>query len=102
MARQRATTVWVVMHYEIFHGEVVDSVDFHVSSSLKAAEQYMKSVHVMPYSWWQVHPYTVDHDVQRDDWEGEEVHYYSHTGRPLKSAPVRRAIGALRRAQQRA
>jgi hypothetical protein len=100
MAQKRGTRVWVVMRYEIFHGEVVDSVEFHVASSLKAAERYMKQVHVAPYSWWQVHPYVVDHDLKRDGWEGEDVYYYSHTGRPLKAVPTRRAISAFQRAQQ--
>jgi hypothetical protein len=100
MARKRRTTVWVVMHYEIFHGERVDSVQFHVSSSLKVAEEYMKRMHVAPYSWWQVHPHIVDCDFD-DGCEGDETYYYSYTGRPLKSAPVRRALGAFRRERTR-
>ncbi len=99
MAKRRRVTVWVVMHYEILHGEVVDSVQFHVSSSLRRAEEYILKTYVVPWSWWQVHPHLVDHDCDRDGDEGDEVYYYSHTGKSLKQAPVRRAISAFRRAR---
>jgi len=93
--------VWVVMHYEIFDGERADSMQFHVSSSLKAAERYIAKSHVAPYSWWQVHPHRVDHNDRTEGWEGEEVYYYSHTGRRFKKAPVRRALNAYRRSKDK-
>ena len=89
------------MHYEIMFDEHVDCLQFHVSSSLRAAEKYISDCRVAPYSWWQIHSHVVDHD--RVHWcdEGKAVHYYRHTGKPLTSAPIRRAISAYRRAQQK-
>lgn len=90
-------TVWVVMHYEIMgppNSPWVDSVQFHVSSSLEKAEEYIQRTHVSAHSWWQVHPHVVD---SADFDEGEEVHYYSHRGTRLKAAPTRRSITAFRK-----
>jgi hypothetical protein len=99
MAKSRKKpTVWVVMHYEIFPGEKVDSVQFHVASSLPAAERYVRQRGVEPFSWWQVHAYIVDHD---HFWDEAPPKYYSHTGRPLKAAPLRRALSAYRRAHNK-
>jgi hypothetical protein len=92
---QRKRTVWVVMHYEIMgvpDAPRVDSVQFHVSSSLSKAEEYIRSVQVDAHSWWQVHPHAVD--AADFDEEGE-VHYYSHRGTRLRAAPTGRAITAF-------
>jgi hypothetical protein len=88
------------MHYEFMglpNSPHLDSVQFHVSSTLKKAEKYMRIGSVAAHSWWQVHPHTLDADG--GDWlyEGEEVYYYSHRGTPLKSAPVHRALAAFRK-----
>jgi hypothetical protein len=94
---QRKRTVWVVMHYEIMglpDSHHVDSVQFHVSSSLEKAEESMRRSHVAAHSWWQVHPHVVD---AADFGEGDEVFYYSHRGARLSAAPTRRAITAFRR-----
>jgi hypothetical protein len=94
---KRKRTVWLVMHYEIMgrpDAPEVDSLQFHVSSSLKKAEAYIRSVWVNAHSWWQVHPHVVD---TADFEEGEEVHYYSHRGTKLRTAPTKRAIIAFRR-----
>ena len=94
---QRKRTVWVVMHYEIMglpDQPRVDSVQFHVASSLGKAEEYVRRSHVASYSWWQVHPHVVD---TADVDEGEEVYYYSHRGTRLKMAPTKRSIAAFRR-----
>ena len=97
--RKKKPFVWVVMHYEIMWGERIDSVQFHVASSRRAAEKYISRTGVEPYSWWQVHPYEVDED---HFWDAEEAtYYYSHTGRPLPATPVRRALNAYRRARKR-
>lgn len=93
---RRKRTVWVVMHYEIMglpDSPAVDSVQFHIPSSLEKAEEYVRRSRVAPYSWWQVHPHEVD---TADHREGEEVHYYSHRGTRLKAAPTRRSIAAYR------
>jgi hypothetical protein len=95
---QRKRTVWVVMHYEIMglpDSPRVDSVQFHVSSSLEKAEEYMRNSRVDTHSWWQVHPHEVDADPFVG--EGDEVHYYSHRGTQLTAAPTTRAISAFRR-----
>ena len=81
------------MHCEIMgspDAPRVDSLQFHVSSSLKKAEEYVRSMGVEAHSWWQVHPHVVDADD-----EGDEVHYFSHRGTRLKSAPMDRAIKAF-------
>jgi hypothetical protein len=94
---QRKRTVWVVMHYEVMgvpDAPRVDSIQFHVSSSLGKAEEYIRSVQVDAHSWWQVHPHVVD---STDFDEGSEVYYYSHRGTRLKAAPTTRAITAFRR-----
>ena len=94
---QRKRTVWVVMHYEIMglpECPWVDSVQFHVASSLEKAESYMRRSHVAAYSWWQVHPHVVDSD---DAFEGEEVFDYNHRGVRLRAAPTRRSIAAFRK-----
>ena len=88
--------IWVVMHYEIMgpsDSRYVDSVQFHVSSSLKKAEKFIRGRGVDSHSWWQIHPHVLD---THED-EGNEVHYYSHRGTPLKSAPMSRAFAAFAR-----
>jgi hypothetical protein len=90
--------VWVFMHYEYMgagSSERIDSVQFHVSSSRRKAEKFVREMWVQPFSWWQVHPYVVD----ADDWlsEGEEVYYYSHKGAPLRRPPYKRALRAWER-----
>ena len=73
---------------------LVDSVQFHVSSSLDKAEESIRRAGVAAYSWWQVHPHEVD---TADLGEGDEVHDYSHRGARLKAAPTKRAITAYRK-----
>ena len=92
---QRKRTVWVVMHYEIMgdpDSPRIDSVQFHVSSSLEKAEEYMRSHYVASHSWWQVHPHAID---STDFGEGDEVYYYSHRSTRLKVAPIKRSITAF-------
>jgi len=94
---RRTRTVWVVMHYEIMGlpaSPWVDSVQFHVSSSLDRAEEYLRSLRVDAHSWWQVHPHVVD---SANFPEGDEVYYYSHRGTRLKAAPTKRSISAYRK-----
>jgi hypothetical protein len=91
----RKRAVWVVMHYEIMgmpDAHWVDSLQSHLSSSLKNAEKYIRSTGVDSHSRWQVHPHVIDSD---DFPEGEEVYFYSHRGTRLKSAPMNRAIAAF-------
>ena len=95
MAAQKQKTVWVVMHYEIMGAEphvVVDCVQFHVSSTLKKAEQYIRGRWVYPFSWWQVHPLIVDTDGD----ESNEVQFFGHRGKPLRKAPTQQAIRAYK------
>jgi len=95
--KKNRKTVWVVMHYEYIRWGgiiLVDGVQFHVSSSLKKAEKYLRGAIVFPYSWWQVYPYVLDDDTGT---EGETVFYYSHKGTPLRRAPYKRAESAFKR-----
>jgi hypothetical protein len=97
MTRIRAKKpVWVVMHYEIIGEEpnlYVDALQFHVASSLRKAEAYVRGPRgVASYSWWQVHPLVVD-----EYGDSDEVHYFSHTGRRLRKAPMTAAFSAKRR-----
>lgn len=92
---KRGQTVWVVMHYEYMGCADlpwIDAVQFHVSSSLAKAEKYFRKTFVEAHSRWQVHPHIVD-DPDFD--QGTEVHYYSHKGKPLKSAPHAKALAAF-------
>jgi hypothetical protein len=98
--KKRKQVVWVVMHYEYMGlptSAWIDSMQFHVSSSLKNAEKYIRTLHVDAHSWWQVHPHVLDASL--DDWdsEGTEVYYYSHRGTQLKSAPQTRAFKAFQK-----
>jgi hypothetical protein len=85
------------MHYEFLgprRSPHVDSVQFHVSSSLGKAEKYVREHGVESHSWWQVHSHLVDDPSHR---EGEEVYYYSHRGTRLKTDPWKRARAAFDR-----
>jgi hypothetical protein len=98
--RKDKKIIWVIMHYEIMglpDSPYVDSVQFHVSSSLKKAENYICSRGVQSHSWWQVHPHILDAGGNDASVEGDEVYYFSYRGTPLKSAPINRAITAFRR-----
>jgi hypothetical protein len=101
MSKKKTITVWVIMHYEIMFDDHIDSLQFHVSSTRKKAEEYIRKGCVAPYSWWQLHPHRLDHDSWVDGEEGVEVYYYSHTGKPLKSAPQKQALAAYQRAKAR-
>ncbi len=96
MQRKMKATVWLIMHYEFMFEGKLDCMQFHISSSLKKAEVYVKKSGVMPYSWWQVYRYVVD-----EDGDGEEVYYYSYQGKPLKKAPWKQARRAFDAAKAR-
>src|SRR5262245_8297447 len=84
------------MHYEILgqpESTYIDSIQFHVSSSLKKAEKYIRSSIVDAHSWWQVHPHMLDANGEEVD--GDQVYYYSYRGARLKSAPISRAMRAF-------
>jgi len=86
------------MHYEIMgrpESPHVDCIQFHVSSTRSKAETYVRAVSVASYSWWQVHPQSVDSDLEDD--EGNEVYFYGHRGARLKSAPLKKAIASFHR-----
>src|SRR4051812_3903173 len=60
--KKKRTTVWVVMHYEYsrLKGELlVDCLQFHVSSTRKKAEEFIRRTWVSSYSWWQIPPHVV-------------------------------------------
>jgi hypothetical protein len=88
------------MHYEFMGSPDVpqlDALQFHVSSSRKKAESYIRSCGVQSHSWWQVHPHTLDAKGDDAFTDGEEVYYYSFKGTPLKSAPTERAFAAFQK-----
>jgi hypothetical protein len=91
-------TVWVVMHYEYIGSPdcpQIDALQFHVSSSRREAEVYIRRGCVDAHSWWQVHPHVVDTEDLMN--EGDEVYYYSYRGARLKFAPHSRALTAFRK-----
>jgi hypothetical protein len=96
---ERRQIVWVVMHVEIMgHPDKprVDSLQYHVSSSLEKAEESIRNtLGTASHSWWQIYPFEVDSTDFGD--EGQEVYYYSHRGTRLKSAPEKRAISTFRK-----
>jgi len=85
------------MHYEFMFEGTLDCLQFHVSSSLKKAEKDIRESGVMPYSWWQVHPYVIDGIGE----EGLEVHYYNYRGTKLRQAPHQQAKNAYERAKKK-
>jgi hypothetical protein len=92
--------VWVIMHYEFMGLPMsphIDSLQFHVSSSLQKAEEYVRGRGVDAHSWWQVHPHVLDAKGDDESTEGNEVYYYSHRGTRLRSAPMRRAGKAFQK-----
>ena len=51
--------VWVVLHCEYMRNpkhQFIDEMLFHVASSLEAAEQFIRTGWVAPYSWWEIQP----------------------------------------------
>jgi hypothetical protein len=100
--KRKKRTVWVIMHYEFLRymggpKPYVDSVQFHVSSSLTKAEKYIRDTHVGAHSWWQVHAHGLDAEGYDERTEGNEVYYYSHRGTRLKSPPYKRAKAAFQK-----
>jgi hypothetical protein len=91
--QKRKQTIWVIMHYEIIGPDSPhpDAMQFHVSSSLKKAEKYIRTQYADSHCWWQVHPHVLD---TKGD-EGAEVYYYSHRGTPKKSPPPSSRVVAL-------
>ena len=83
-------SVWVVTHCE-YMGTIehphIDEMVFCVSSSLKAAESYIRSIGVDPHSWWLIQNYEID----IDDGGDMEQHFYSHKGKSLKQPPYKYA-----------
>ena len=86
---KKKQTVWVVVHYKFMGVEPcvrIDSVQFHISSSRRKAETYIREGWVVSWSWWQVHPHVLD--AKPGEVEGEEVYYYSHRGTLLAQPAV--------------
>lgn len=100
--KKRRKTVWVVMHYEYIRwgrSMLVDGVQFHVSTSLRKAEEFIRGMWVYPFSWWQIYPYVLDDDDFVT--EGETIYYYSHKGTPLRRPPYKRAETAFKRDEEK-
>jgi hypothetical protein len=98
LMKKRNQIVWVIMHYEFMglpESPYIDSVQFHVSSSLIKAEKYVRERGVEAHSWWQVHPHLLDAKGDAQNTEGDETYYYSYRGTRLKSAPIERARTAF-------
>ncbi|MBS0207623.1 MAG: hypothetical protein JSS27_01590 [Planctomycetes bacterium] len=92
--RKQGRQVWVVMHYEVLgprRRPYFDALQFHVASSLKGAETWIRSVGVESHSWWQVHPYIID---DQSGEEGDQIVYFSYRGKRLAAAPQKRALAA--------
>jgi hypothetical protein len=95
---KRKKSVWVVVLCEIADpaGCVWENVKI-VASSLKAAEAEVVRGWTAPFSWYRVERRLID-DTDTDP---REVRFYSHKGRPQKSAPERRALFYFRQFVQK-
>jgi hypothetical protein len=96
--KKRRKTVWVVMyHYFMrFEGEVIaENSLFHVASTKRQAEEYIRSRNPPSSSWWEIHPKILDcRDVVGDRYD---IFYYTHKGNPSQSYPYAKAERAFRR-----
>lgn len=95
MAKKKLSFVYVVMHYEFFTS--IDSMVFHISSSLKEAEKYIEKMIVCSSSWWEVLPMKIDQDINEELSEliVPKVFYYNYKGKSVKRRPVKQAIVAF-------
>ncbi len=95
MRRKQADGLWVVIHCEIMQfgsDPVVDEMVFHVSSSQRKAERYVKEGGVMPYSWWRVQRFVADETSEED-----LSLFYDHKGGRIDSPPSKKAITIFKR-----
>ena len=98
--KPRKPVVWVVIHCEYLPREdlpYIDEMVFHVASSLKAAEHYLRPLHVDAYSWWKVERRSID--LPEDN---PARHYYTYRGAPRKSPPHAAARRAYDKWQEEA
>lgn len=95
MTRTLAERLWVVIHCEIMQigaDPIVDEMVFHVSSTRRKAEEFVKERGVMPYSWWRVQRFTVDETNEED-----LSFFYTHEGTRIDSPPTKKAITIFKR-----
>ena len=81
---KRARDVWVILHCEWVRkpeDRFIDEMVFHVASSLKAAECYVRELQGMPKSWWKIERFPLDKSVDA----AQETRLYNHKGTPRKS-----------------
>lgn len=98
---RKGKTAWVLTHCDIMGDAAkphVDSLAWHVSSSLRKAEKYICSTIVSPTSWWEIREFQTDcPDRDNDDKSQlETVRYYSHKGARIACAPWNRAVKAFK------
>ncbi len=94
MPRASDRSVWVVLHCEYMRDpkhRVIDEMVFHVASSPRTAERFIKSRWVSPYSWWEVQRRLLD---VADDDVVPKKHFYNHRGQPRKLPPQKQAFRA--------
>jgi hypothetical protein len=98
MKSQGKRRVWVIIHCEIFHfGKeyVVDEMVFHVSSSKRKAESYVKEACVSSYSWWKVQYFDVDQSNEK-----EVCFYYTYKGKAVTSPSSKQAIANFKKSEK--
>lgn len=84
--------VYLVIHYEIMTGEVVDAMLFHTASSLPKAIEYIKHSGVDCYSWWEIQVQKIDDK----EWP-EHLGWFGRRGGKIKKPPIEKAIEAFRK-----
>jgi hypothetical protein len=95
--RKPKRTAWIIIHCEIFEAGFYDEMIFHVASSWRKAERYLVTHEMVMYSWWKVEV----HGMDRNDYPEPLITHYSNKGKPLKSAPDKKAWAAFERWNRR-
>ena len=100
MTNRSKKFVWVVIHCEyVARGPgldddllpFTDEMVFHVASTRRAAEKYVRVLHVSTHSWWKVEKRLVNQpDYDADD--RPERHFYNYRGKPRSKEPRSAAL----------
>lgn len=84
--------VYILLHHEImkrnddYHA---DEMVFYILSSLEKAKEYMKTIEVSEYSWWEIQEQLIDEPEY--NWP-EHIGYYNRNGRKIKKSPFEKCL----------
>jgi hypothetical protein len=91
--------VWLVSHCEVFKVQPtfqIDEMPFHICSSLRRAEEYIRSLSMSDYSWWYLAEFSID-DPDHDKF-ARSIRVYNHLGKQINKTPLNRAVKAFLKA----